>query len=114
MNPDEIQMCIVRDDWETPSGIDKSGLCSTYLTGTGDFEGGSVVCKVNAGVIATPDHTKPIILAALGTGLAPVRGILLDREHAASQGVKVAQAAMYYGCRHRKDEYYYDEEGLWE
>lgn len=114
--PNNIEMCVVVDDWDCPSGRKKEGLCSRFLT-TLNVDGqtsllGSLTAKVNGGVLGEPEHDKPIILAALGTGLAPVRGIVRDRIHAWKGGEKTGPMAMYFGARHKANEYLYEDE--WE
>eukprot|EP00494_Astrolonche_serrata_P030728 UN30996 len=32
MDPDQIHLCVIVDDWQTPSGRYQKGLCSDYLT----------------------------------------------------------------------------------
>jgi len=116
--PDNIALCIVVDDWTTPNGIYKKGLCSNYLTQQDPTKSNSIVAKVNAGVVAMPTtHDVPMVMAGLGTGLAPLRGMVRDRvwtinndEEARKGGI--GEMALYFGARHRKDEFLYESE--WE
>merc|ERR1712096_214028 len=76
-----------------------------------------VVAKVNAGVVAMPTtHTVPMVMAGLGTGLAPLRGMVRDRAWAidndATNGEKVDDMALYFGARYRANEFLYESE--WE
>jgi len=134
MHPDEIHMCIIQDDWNVPkeeqlkdiAGRYQAGLCSTYLksTGVGAPKGNTdlmthpveypkVVAKVNAAAVnVPPDHTAPMIMAGLGTGLAPIRGLVQDRVQAHQKGEKVGPMAVLFGARYRASEWLYQEE--WE
>eukprot|EP00497_Spongosphaera_streptacantha_P006053 TRINITY_DN985_c0_g1_i9.p1 TRINITY_DN985_c0_g1~~TRINITY_DN985_c0_g1_i9.p1 ORF type:complete len:569 (+),score=131.65 TRINITY_DN985_c0_g1_i9:1381-3087(+) len=136
MTPDEIHMCIIQDDWNTPksekndlgpiAGRYQAGLASTFLKTTGEAPliGNStlmhhrtnypkVVCKVNAAAVNVPaDHTKPLVMAGLGTGLAPIRGLVQDRVKAHNDGQQVAPMAVLFGARYRASEFLYEEE--WE
>jgi len=111
--PDAISLCIVVDDWTTPQNVYKRGLCSDYLTH--QISDNQVIAKVNAGVVAMPDtHSKPMVMAGLGTGLAPLRGMVRDRVWAINNGEAddAGDMALYFGARHRKDEFLYESE--WE
>jgi len=116
--PDNIALCIVVDDWTTPSGVYKKGLCSNYLTGQLPEQNNKVIAKVNAGVVAMPTtHGVPMVMAGLGTGLAPLRGMVRDRvwtinndEDARKGGI--GEMALYFGARYRKNEFLYENE--WE
>lgn len=44
-----------------------------------------------------------------GTGLAPFRGFLQERAHARINGKEVGANILYFGCRHRDQDYIYQE-----
>eukprot|EP01083_Nonionella_stella_P194368 716915_1 len=116
--PNNISLCIVVDDWTTPVGkLYKKGLCSNYLTTRTPEEQqqSNVIAKVNAGVVAMPDqHEIPMIMAGLGTGLAPLRGMVRDRAYAINSGEiskkDAGDMALYFGARHRRNEFLYENE----
>eukprot|EP01083_Nonionella_stella_P091619 256215_1 len=113
-SPDNISLCVVVDDWTTPSGKYKRGLCSNYLTQQLENPRG-VLAKVNAGVVAMPDTQQvPIVMAGLGTGLAPLRGMVRDRAYSLKSGqeTNVGDMALYFGARYRRNEFLYENE--WE
>jgi len=126
VHPDEIHMCIIQDDWMTPTknikhnpfgenGRYQAGLCSTYLK---DFEetaksGRLINCKVNAGVVTMPDHHEnPMIMCGLGTGIAPIRGMIMDRVWANEQGQKTGEMALFFGARYAKQEWLYEQQWM--
>ena len=116
--PDNIALCVVVDDWTTPDKKKyKQGLCSSYLTKQTPDNKNVVIGKVNAGVVAMPStHDSPMVMAGLGTGLAPLRGMVRDRVHAINTDPDVAKSAgpmaLYFGARYRKNEFLYESE--WE
>merc|ERR550537_1038678 len=59
-----------------------------------------------------PDDTYPMVMAGLGTGIAPIRSFVQDRMYKKKQGIEVGPMVIFYGCRHEKEEYFYKEE--WE
>jgi len=57
-----------------------------------------------------PKNTQPVVMAGLGTGMAPFRAFIQERQYLASQGEAVGPMALYFGSRHRSKEYLYGEE----
>merc|ERR1712098_367133 len=56
------------------------------------------------------DHSQPVLLSGLGTGLAPLRAFIQDRVYAKGQGENVGDMTLYFGARHEKTEFSYQEE----
>jgi len=66
---------------------------------------------MNAGGICIPDgQEKPYVMVGLGTGIAPFRAMIQDRQHAKNQGEKTGPMALFFGNRHKKTEFLYGEE----
>jgi sulfite reductase (NADPH) flavoprotein alpha-component len=59
-----------------------------------------------------PKTTQPIIMAGLGTGLAPFRAFVQERAWQRQQGMPIGDVFLYMGSRHQREEYLYGEE--WE
>ena len=58
-----------------------------------------------------PESTKtPIIMAGLGTGMAPFRAFIQERLYQKQQGKEIGEIALYFGSRSSKQEYLYGEE----
>lgn len=45
-----------------------------------------------------------------GTGLAPFRGFIQERDHYRKEGRPVGKSTLFYGCRKRSEDYLYEEE----
>lgn len=112
MHKDMLHLCIVKDDWKTASGQVRYGLCTRYLAG--QSLGGSpdlVSGKINAAGITIPDtHSLPCVMVGLGTGIAPFRAMVQDREMARIRGEKVGSMALFFGARHKRTDYTYGDE----
>ncbi|PRP80210.1 cytochrome P450, partial [Planoprotostelium fungivorum] len=95
----------------TATGREHSGVASVYL---GRLQVGS---KIECHVVTSPmrypaDHMTPVICVCNGTGLAPFRGFLQEREHIQQQHGSIGQLHLFFGCRSRKEDFIYAEELL--
>jgi cytochrome P450/NADPH-cytochrome P450 reductase len=93
------------------------GVASTYLARQGS--GDKVRCytrPTNVNFHLPLDPTTPVIMAAAGTGIAPMRGFLQERATIkAARGAALGPAILYFGCRdYQKDFIYSEELAKWE
>lgn len=109
-----LHLCVVGDDWTTPSGKYQHGLCSGYLMDMSKESGeetsaGFVAAKVNAAAISMPpDQSYPVVMAGLGTGYAPFRAFMQERQTMRDRdGEKVGPMALFFGARHESTEFLY-------
>lgn len=109
---DILQLCIVKDDWVTPSGKYRQGLCTRYLQGLSQGSTPDLVAgKMNAAGINIPDtQAPPYVMVALGTGIAPMRAMIQEREVARIRGESVGPMALFFGARHKRTDYTYGDE----
>lgn len=88
-----------------------AGICSNYLTGLPE-QGTAFVFVREPSIPFRPTenpHT-PMIMIAAGTGVAPFRGFLQERNGLREQGVPVGSSVLFFGCRDpQRDELYGDE-----
>ncbi|KAG6610808.1 Sulfite reductase [Phytophthora cinnamomi] len=109
MNPTSVHLLIVVHDWTTPSGKYRIGQATRFLSGVKVGQKLSVsVCSSVMKLPANPED--PIVMAGLGTGMAPFRAFIQERAFLRSQGVKVGPVALYFGSRHKAKEYLYGDE----
>ncbi|MEJ7688024.1 MAG: cytochrome P450, partial [Variovorax sp.] len=88
------------------------GVCSSYLARTeaGEMVHG-VVRETTAEGFRLPDDPKrPVIMIGPGTGLAPFRGFLQEREALIAQGTAPGEAMLFFGCRHPEQDFIYADE----
>ncbi|GAB0090542.1 NADPH--cytochrome P450 reductase [Sergentomyia squamirostris] len=52
----------------------------------------------------------PIIMIGPGTGLAPFRGFIQERDHSRKEGHNVGDTILYFGCRKKSEDFLYAEE----
>ena len=109
MHPDSVHLLVVTHTWETPRKRFKVGQCTRYLEALKPGDVVSAALKPSI-MKLPPDSTQPIIMAGLGTGMAPFRAFIEERVWQQSHGIKVGPMALYFGSRSRYSEYLYGEE----
>lgn len=111
VTPTSVALLIVTVNWVDPQGRDRFGQATRYLNGL--KLGSTVTVSVKPSVMKLPPKTTaPIIMAGLGTGLAPFRAFVQERAYQKQQGHEIGEVLLYMGARHQREEYLYGEE--WE
>ena len=111
VTPTTVALMIVVVNWVDPRGRGRYGLATRYLSRL--QPGSPITVSVKPSVMKLPlKSTQPLIMAGLGTGLAPFRAFVQHRALEKSQGKEVGSILLYMGSRHQREEYCYGEE--WE
>jgi len=111
VTPTSVSLLIVTVNWVDPKGRDRFGQATRYLNGL--EVGAPVTVSVKPSVMKLPPKTTaPIIMAGLGTGLAPFRAFVQERAYQKQQGHEIGEVLLYMGSRTQREEYLYGEE--WE
>jgi len=108
MHPNSVHLLVVLVSWQTSKKA-RHGHCTRFLS---DLRvGDKITVSVKPSVMTLPPlDTQPIIMAGLGTGMAPFRAFIQERSVLKSQGIEVGPIALYFGSRSRFAEYLYGEE----
>ncbi|KAF9904882.1 hypothetical protein EC991_002245 [Linnemannia zychae] len=108
-HPNSVHLLIVAVEWTAPSGKARFGQCTRYLTSLG--VGDNVTVSIKPSVMTLPPSPhQPVIMAGLGTGMAPFRAFIQERAWQRAQGMDVGPMILYFGSRNRSNEYLYGEE----
>ncbi|KAH0844028.1 hypothetical protein AYO21_02213 [Fonsecaea monophora] len=111
VTPTSVALMVVVVNWVDPKGRDRFGQATKYLSSL--KVGAPVTVSVKPSVMKLPPKsTQPIIMAGLGTGLAPFRAFVQHRAMEKAQGKEIGSVLLYMGSRHQREEYCYGEE--WE
>ena len=111
VTPNSVALMIVVVGWVDPKGRDRFGQATRYLNKL--RVGTPVTVSVKPSVMKLPPKsTQPLIMAGLGTGLAPFRAFVQHRAWEKAQGKEIGSVLLYMGSRHQREEYCYGEE--WE
>jgi len=113
LNPGQVDLLVVLVDWVTPKGKKKEGQATHYLSRLEPSIEPLVSVSIMNSVLRFPDDPlTPIIVAGLGTGMAPFRSFIQQREYLIKCGKKIGPMMLFFGARTRKNEWLYGEE--WE
>ncbi|CAK9099050.1 Pyruvate dehydrogenase [NADP(+)] (CpPNO) (Pyruvate:NADP(+) oxidoreductase) [Durusdinium trenchii] len=109
MHADKIQLCVVLVDWTVESTKElRLGECTGYMRQ--QKPGATMMCAVRQSAIVLPkDPSKPVIMAGMGTGLAPWRAVTQERVCQNRQGLKVGPCHLFFGARYNAEYLYKDE-----
>lgn len=111
VTPTSVALMIVVVDWVDTKGRTRFGQASRYLSQL--RPGARVTASVKPSVMKLPTRSDaPLILAGLGTGLAPFRAFVQYRALQKARGEEIGPILLYMGSRHQREEYLYGEE--WE
>lgn len=111
VTPNAVALMIVVVDWVDTKGRQRYGQATRYLSGLP--LGAAVTASVKPSVMKLPTRDDaPLIMAGLGTGLAPFRAFVQYRAMQKAQGKEIGSILLYLGSRHKREEYLYGEE--WE
>ena len=68
--------------------------------------GTSIPVSIEPGSFVLPSISTPIIQVGPGTGIAPFRSFVQDRQNAPGAG----QILVFFGCRSKTKDFYYSDE----
>ena len=105
-----VTVAVVEGPASSGRGVYK-GICSNYLASRRAGETiHATVRETKAGFRLPDDAGVPIIMIGPGTGLAPFRGFLQEREARKARGASLGPAMLFFGCRHPDQDYLYADE----
>ena len=104
VHPTSVHLLVVEVQWRDKKNRDRYGHSTRYLSRLPI--GAKVTVSVKPSVMKLPaDDMTPIIMAGLGTGLAPFRAFVQERALQRSLGKKIGPVFLYMGSRHQREEY---------
>ncbi|KAH8325706.1 hypothetical protein KR067_004844 [Drosophila pandora] len=113
LHPTDVHVTAVLVEYKTPTGRVNKGVATTYLKNKQPKDGEEVKVPVFIRKSQFRLPTKPetpIIMVGPGTGLAPFRGFIQERQHLRDEGKTVGESILYFGCRKRSEDYIYESE----
>ncbi|XP_036380632.1 NADPH--cytochrome P450 reductase-like isoform X2 [Megalops cyprinoides] len=109
-----IAVCAVVVEYETKTGRTNKGVATNWLKNkvvTDNGHKSTVPMYVRKSQFRLPfKASNPVIMIGPGTGIAPFMGFIQERGWLKEQGKEVGETVLYYGCRHRNEDFLYQEE----
>ncbi|KAK3859590.1 hypothetical protein Pcinc_031396 [Petrolisthes cinctipes] len=99
--------------YTTPTGRINKGVCTTFLHGLKPDNGTKhyVPIFVRKSQFRLPIKPGvPVLMIGPGTGIAPFRGFIQDRNLQKEEGKPVGETVLYFGCRNKSKDFLYEEE----
>ncbi|KAM7348675.1 cytochrome P450 reductase isoform 1-T1 [Cochliomyia hominivorax] len=110
--PTNVHITAVLVQYKTPTGRINKGVATTYLKekqpSAGEVKVPVFIRKSQFRLPTKPE--TPIIMVGPGTGLAPFRGFIQERQYLRDEGKVVGDTILYFGCRKKSEDFIYQEE----
>lgn len=111
LHTDSVHVTAVMIEYETPTNRINKGVCTSFLKAKLPETGEKVPCFIRRSQFKLPAKPKvPIIMIGPGTGLAPFRGFIQERKWRKDNGEPIGTNILYFGCRHKEQDFLYREE----
>ncbi|KAJ8414511.1 hypothetical protein AAFF_G00037130 [Aldrovandia affinis] len=114
VHPNSIHICAVVVEYETSTSRVNRGVATTWLKNkvvTDNGHKSTVPMYVRKSQFRLPYKTgNPVIMIGPGTGIAPFMGFIQEQACYKQQGRDMGETVLYYGCRHRNEDFLYQEE----
>lgn len=109
VHPNNPAITAVKLQYETPKGNIVVGTASQFLS---TLSVGSIVpIFIRKSNFKLPrNYDRPIIMIGPGSGVAPFRGFLQERQHYVDKGREMGQAWLFFGCRYQRLDFLYKDE----
>lgn len=112
VHPNSIHITAVVVEYKTPTGRINRGVTTSWLKEKHPSDPPTCVpIFVRKSQFRLPTRTTtPIIMVGPGTGIAPFRGFIQERDLAKKDGKDVGDTILYFGCRKSDEDYLYKDE----
>uniref|UniRef100_A0A0B7BHS3 NADPH--cytochrome P450 reductase n=1 Tax=Arion vulgaris TaxID=1028688 RepID=A0A0B7BHS3_9EUPU len=115
VHPTSIHITAVLVEYTTPTNRPTKGVCTSWLATKkpGDNNGHKVRVPiyVRKSQFRLPyKPSTPIVMIGPGTGLAPFRGFIQERNYLKDEGKPVGETILYFGCRNSNVDFIYKDE----
>jgi sulfite reductase alpha subunit-like flavoprotein len=109
VGPKMVELAVVILSWKTPKGETRRGTGTDYISRLSP--GDDLACTVTSGTFKFPESgLTPMIMAGLGTGLAPFRAFVQERKWMQNKGLETGPMWLFYGCRYKAKDYIFGDE----
>ncbi|XP_056593351.1 NADPH--cytochrome P450 reductase isoform X1 [Triplophysa dalaica] len=114
VHPSSIHICAVVVEYATKTGRVFKGVATNWLKNQVVTDNGhkpTVPMYVRRSQFRLPfKPSNPVVMIGPGTGIAPLIGFIQERAWQKEQGKDVGETILYFGCRHRNEDFLYQQE----
>lgn len=108
-----VHVTAVLVQYDTPTGRTNKGVATTYLAKKHPTTADPlprIPIFIRKSQFRLPTKTEtPIIMVGPGTGLAPFRGFIQERDLARQEGKTIGETILYFGCRKKSEDFIYHD-----
>ncbi|XP_046680657.1 NADPH--cytochrome P450 reductase isoform X2 [Homalodisca vitripennis] len=113
--PTTVHITAVKVEYTTPTNRLNKGVATCWLSNkippVDDGSPPMVPIFIRKSQFKLPTRMQtPILMIGPGTGLAPFRGFIQERDLARRDGKPVGNTILYFGCRKKAEDFLYQEE----
>lgn len=106
VHPESVHLTVAVTKKQRADGSLFEGVCSTHLAQQQPKKD-QIRVFVRPSTFRLPNNSStPILMIGPGTGVAPMRALLQERNHQKAKGANI----LYFGCRDAKSDFLYQEE----
>jgi sulfite reductase (NADPH) flavoprotein alpha-component len=109
---DEIHIVVNVVSYTSVGGSVRHGVASTYLANGLNIGENIGMFLVNSTFALPPDATANMIMIGPGTGIAPFRGFLQEKQVLKNRGEEIGNSWLFFGDRHYATDFLFKEELL--
>ncbi|KAG7319625.1 hypothetical protein KOW79_016768 [Hemibagrus wyckioides] len=114
VHPNSIHICAVVVEYKTKTNRINKGVATNWLKAKQPTDNGhkaTVPMYIRKSQFRLPfKASNPVIMIGPGTGIAPFMGFIQERAWLKEQGKDVGETVLYFGCRHKAEDFLYQEE----
>ncbi|XP_077995276.1 NADPH--cytochrome P450 reductase-like isoform X2 [Glandiceps talaboti] len=113
LHPTSIHITAVLVEYKTRTGRPANGVATKWLKTKipNGPQKPTVPIYVRKSQFRLPfKPATPVIMIGPGTGVAPFRGFIQERHYTKEQGRDMGETVLYFGCRHQKEDFIYQDE----
>ncbi|WP_343616152.1 molybdopterin dinucleotide binding domain-containing protein [Novosphingobium sp.] len=109
VHPDEVQLSVSVVRWKQQH-VMRKGVCSSFLADRAGQQGARIFLQPSPHFRPPADLARDCIMIGPGTGIAPFRGFLQDRQATGAKG----RNWLFFGEQHESSDFYYrDQISAW-
>jgi homodimeric pyruvate:ferredoxin (flavodoxin) oxidoreductase len=108
--PGSIELTVITDDWQTPSGKHQCGSCTDFFERHDTDKNSGTIwmdLSISPGSFEFGEPEVPMVMTGTGTGVAPFLAFAKEREWFVEQfgPERAGEMWLFFGCRNRKKDY---------